>query len=225
MSRAKYLGIAVGIARQPMALSWEEVVDGDPRVVVPSLHPIVLSGLSVDFYHDSVKTIVHIPDHTWSYQNHAMQHILQHICSSQHANQGSFYIILPLWLATRNQVTEGRFFQPNTHHTTTKPSHFGGYFQLQWKIHRKSIENPYLFNEKKQKKADVAWLLPGWTVGTPGRNCEMAKSAEFTACLPSLPEMPTPTCSDAMSCDDLAVTGRCPKKKGDYLVVLVFHPS
>ena len=49
-----------------MALSWEEVVDGDPRVVVPSLHPIVLSGLSVYFYHDhdSVKTIVHIPDHT-----------------------------------------------------------------------------------------------------------------------------------------------------------------
>ena len=158
MSRAKYLGIAVGIARQPMALSWEEVVDGDPRVVVPSLHPIVLSGLSVDFYHDSVKTIVHIPDHTWSYQNHAMQHILQHICSSQHANQGSFYIILPLWLATRNQVTEGRFFQPNTHHTTTKPSHFGGVLSITMenplKIHRKSLS----FQWKKNKKRR---MLPG----------------------------------------------------------------
>ena len=86
------------------------------------------------------------------------------------------------------------------------------YERVQWK----SIENPYLFNEKKTKKADVAWLLPG-TVGTPGRNCEMAKSAEFTACLPSLPEMPTPTCSDAMSCDDLAVTGRFPQKNGGLL--------
>ena len=156
-----------------------------------------------------------------------MQHILQHICSSQHANQGSFYIILPLWLA-RNQVTEGPFFsaQHAPYHHQTIPF-WVGYLQLQWKIHRKSIKNPYLFNEKTTKKADVALPLPGWTVvGTPGRNCEMAKSAEFTACRPSRPEMPTPTCRSAMSCDDLAVTGRFPpQKKGYYLVVLVFHPS
>lgn len=225
MSRAKYLGIAVGIARQPMALSWEEVVDGDPRVVVPSLHPIVLSGLSVDFYHDSVKTIVHIPDHTWSYQNHAMQHILQHICSSQHANQGSFYIILPLWLATRNQVTEGRFFQPNTHHTTTKPSHFGGVLSITMenpsKIHRKSLS----FQWKKTKKGGCC-LAPSRLDGWDPRPELRDGKVRGVHSLPTLSSRDANT--NLQRCHELRRSGRnwkMPQKKGDYLVVLVFHPS